>query len=219
MVQEVIEQPFVPAYRIPIRNKPEQRCPRLADAVSLLADRLDRLQDVYPHWRRFDAGAYFDLHKSQVDAMLRIEWLGATLDVTLHADLISPAFHNAERYWADKFCPAYHAMGQQEDAYTRNFWQYVLPAMQRRMQKAREEIAATGELLFQRGDMTFLVSACAPDERERHVGQLPTGDEDYASIFLDIPTLTLSRSFDLLEMGRRRERDQRSEIRSQRSEN
>ncbi len=176
---------------------------RLADAVALLAERLDRLPSAYHHWQMgesgFEAGAYFDLHPLQVEAMVRTEILGATLDVTLHADLLSPAFRSAERFWAEHFCPAYHASSPGgDDAYSENFRQHILPAMQRRLEMASSEIAAAGALLFERGDVTFLLAAAAPDERQRHLDHLPPGDEDWAPLFLQLPSLTLSRSFDRL---------------------
>lgn len=203
VVQNLLHRPFVPAYRVPLRGDSATRTTRLADAVALLAERLDRLPTAYPHWQRFDPGAYFDLRQPQVITMLRAERLGATLDITLQADLLSPAFRSAARFWAAEFCPAYHAAYDlQENAYTANFLQRALPGMQRRMRKAREEIAAAGELLFERGDTTFLAAAAALDERERHIRRLAASEEDLDLVMRDIPTLTLSRSFDLLEMGK-----------------
>jgi len=196
-----LEEPLVPAYRVPLRGPAEKQRRRLADAVALLAERLDRLARAFPHWTRFDPAAYFDLRPLQVKAMVRIERLGATLDVTIHADLLSPAFRSAERFWAAEFCPAYHASGGgPNDAFAQHFARRILPAMQRRMKQAREEIAEAGKLLFRRGDVTFLMAAAAPDERYRHLPQLPPGHEDLSLLFLKIPSLTLSRSFDLLEM-------------------
>jgi len=199
--QGFLGEALVPAYRVPIRGVQERTIQHLADAIALLADRLDRLQHAYTHWRQFESGAYFDLRPCQSGPLVRTERLGATLDVTLHADLLSPAFRTAERYWAREFCPAYHAASdKQDDPYTVHFFRRALPAMQRRMQLAREEISAAGELLYQRGDMTFLATASAPDERERHIQRFPPSEEDIALVFLEIPTLTLSRSFDLMEM-------------------
>ncbi len=199
--QIFLAQPLVPAYRVPSRRRLGERIVRLADAVGVLAERLDRLPDAYRHWQEFDAGAFFDLRPSQLGAMLRIERLGATLDVTLHADLLSPAFRSAERFWAQQFCPAYFAAGhssEDTDAFGHHFGKVVVPAMRRRLEVARLEIAAAGNLLYQRASMVFLVAAAAPDERERHVQQLPPGDEDLAGLFDRLPCLTLSRSIDLL---------------------
>lgn len=203
----LLSQPLAPAYRVPPHRRSDERRRRLADAVGLLAERLDRCAGAYGHWSVFDAGAFFDLRPRQVQALLRLETLGATLDLTLHADLLSPAFREAERFWAEQFCPAWHA-GQRhgDDAFGRHFRQQTLPAMQRRLEAAREELSAAGRLLFERGDVTFLLSAAAPDERQRHLLTLPPGDEDLALLFLDLPTLTLSRSFDLLEEGRQVDR-------------
>ena len=199
--QGFLDQVLVPAYRVPIRGPQERAIRQLADAVALLADRLERLQQAYSHWRKFDPGAYFDLRPCQAEPLVRTERLGATLDITLHADLLSPAFRTAERFWAREFCPAYHAASdKQDDPYTVHFFRRALPAMQRRMQLAREEISAAGELLFQRGDPTFLSTAAALDERERHIQRFPPSEEDIALVFLEIPTLTLSRSFDQLEI-------------------
>lgn len=203
----LLGQPLTPAYRVPLRGQRQDRLRRLADAVALLAERLDRCASAYGHWPVFDAGAFFDLRPCQVQALLRMEALGATLDLTLHADLLSPAFREAERFWAEQFCPAYHA-GQvhADDAFSRHFHQQTMPSMQRRLQAAAEDLAATGRLLFERGDVTFLVSAAAPDERQRHLLTLPPGDEDLAPLFQALPTLTLSRSFDLLEESRQVDR-------------
>jgi hypothetical protein len=200
--QAFLAQPLVPAYRIPARRRQGERISRLADAVALLAERLDRLPLAYQHWQVFDAGAFFDLRPAQLGAMLRIERLGATLDVTLHADLLSPAFRSAERFWAQQFCPAYYAAGHvhdSSDAFGHHFGKVVVPAMQRRLEMARSEIAAAGNLLYERAAIVFLVAAAAPDERERHVRQLSPGDEDLAGLFHKLPCLTLSRSFDLLD--------------------
>lgn len=195
--------PFVPAYRVPVRGASKSRIPRLADAVALLAERLDRLTEAYGHWSRFDAAAYFDLQPRQAHTLVRIERLGATLDVTLYADLLAPAFRGAERYWAEQFCPAYHAAGSdQNDAFSLHFQRHIVPAMRRRLQQAQEEIAAAGELLYRRGDVTFLSVAAAPDERSRHLHRLSPGDEDLTLLYLNLPTLTLSRSLDLLQIGR-----------------
>ena len=40
--QAFLRQPLVPAYRMPIRSRLEIRASRLADAIALLAERLDR---------------------------------------------------------------------------------------------------------------------------------------------------------------------------------
>lgn len=196
----LLSQPLVPAYSVPGRGRREECLGRLADAVALLAERLDRLPSAYGQWSVFDAGAYFDLRPLQVQTLLRMESLGATLDLTLHADLLSPAFRAAERFWAEHFCAAYHAGGRQvDDAFSQHFLKHTLPAMQRRLEAAGEEIGCAGRLLFERGDVTFLLAAAAPDERQRQLLTLPPGDEDLALLFLDLPSLTLSRSFDRLE--------------------
>lgn len=195
----LLEAPLVPAYHVPAHGRREQRVARLADAVALLAERLHRLPSAYRHWQHFDPGAYFDLRPPQVRAMVRSECLGATLDVTVYADLLSPAFRLAERFWAERFCPAYHAgRSPRDSAFAEHFTRQVLPAMERRIEQAREEITAAGELLFERGDVPFLLAAAAPDERERQLPILSSGDEDLLPLFRRIPSLTLARSFDLL---------------------
>ncbi len=188
----------MPAYRAPEQADKTVIARHIAEGVAILAERLRRLPRAYPHWHRFDPAAYFDLHPSQVDAMVRIEALGATLDVTIYADLLSPAFRRAERFWAREFCPAYFAAGQ-KDAFDVHFWQRILPAMQRRLQEAREEIALAGELLYSRGDVIFLAVSAASDERASHQHRIPD-DEALLTIYQDIPTLTLRRSYDILEM-------------------
>ena len=188
----------MPAYRAPERADKVIVARRIAAGVAILAERLRRLPGAYPHWHRFDPAAYFDLHPRQAEAMVRIETLGATLDVTLYADLLSPAFRRAERFWAREFCPAYFAAGQ-KDVFDAHFWQRILPAMQRRLQEAREEITLAGELLFSQGDVTFLSVSAANDERASHQHRIPD-DQELISLYHDIPTLTLRRSYDILEM-------------------
>ncbi len=189
----------MPAYRAPERAPREVVARRIAEGVALLAERLHRLPQAYPYWRPFDPAAYFDLYPEQVPALVRIERLGATLDVTLYADMLSPAFRRAERFWAQEFCPAYFAAGE-KDAFWQHFQQRTLPGMQRRLQEAREEIALAGEWLYQRGDMAFLSMAAAMDERGIHEHHLPDDDPDLIDLYHRLPTLTLSRSYDILEM-------------------
>ena len=191
----------MPAYRAPERGDPQVVARRIAEGVSILADRLHRLPHAYPHWHPFDPAAYFDLYPEQVPAVVRIDRLGATLDVTLYADLLSPAFRRAERFWAIEFCPAFFAAGQ-DDAFEQHFQQRTLPAMQRRLQDAREEIARVWEWLYQRGDIAFLAVSAALDERITHAHRLPEDDPGLIDLYYNLPTLTLSRSYDILEMIR-----------------
>ncbi|HID33775.1 MAG TPA: hypothetical protein EYP25_04265 [Anaerolineae bacterium] len=191
----------MPAYRAPERGDPQVVARRIAEGVSILADRLHRLPYAYPHWHPFDPAAYFDLYPEQVPALVRIDRLGATLDVTLYADLLSPAFRRAERFWATAFCPACFAAGQ-DDAFEQHFQQRTLPAMQRRLQEAREEIARVWEWLYQRGDIAFLAVSAALDERIIHAHRLPEDDPSLIDLYYNLPTLTLSRSYDILEMIR-----------------
>lgn len=208
MAEQFQNAKLVPSYHVPFHGERGHRTRRLADATALLAERLDRLPAVFPHWRRLDLCAYFDLRRPQAQAMLRWEQLGATLDVTIYADLLSPAFRTAERYWAREFCPAFHVAGHVLNAasvsatstFVSHFRRRVIPAMQRRLQTAVEEIAAAGELLFQRGDVTFLAAAAGHDERTRHLPWLPPDDAEAVTIFHRLPSLTLSRSFDLLDV-------------------
>ncbi|HFQ94974.1 MAG TPA: hypothetical protein ENK30_00215 [Anaerolineae bacterium] len=196
-----LQRPFVPAYRAPERGDPQVIVRRIAEGVSILAERLRRLPQAYPHWHPFDPAAYFDLYPEQVPAIVRIDRLGATLDVILYADLLSPAFRRAERFWAAEFCPAYFAAGR-DDAFAQHFQQRTLPAMQRRLQEAREEIARAAELLYGRDDVAFLAVSAALDERIAHEHRLPEDDPGLIDLYHSLPTLTLSRSYDILEMIR-----------------
>ncbi|HHB90985.1 MAG TPA: hypothetical protein ENK60_06715 [Anaerolineae bacterium] len=197
-----LQRPFVPAYRAPERGDPQVIARRIAEGVIILAERLHRLPKAYPHWHPFDPAAYFDLYPEQVPALIRIERLGATLDVTVYADLLSPAFRRAERFWATEFCPAYLAAGE-NDAFLHHFEQRTLPAMQRRLQEARDEIARAWDLLSRRDDITFLAVSAALDERITHLHRLPEDDPDLIDLYHTLPTLTLSRSYDILEMLKR----------------
>jgi len=198
VVAQCLNRPFVPAYRAPEHSDKRIIARRIAEGVGILAERLRRLPAAYPHWHRFDPAAYFDLRPEQVEAMVRIEALGATLDVTIYADLLSPAFRRAERFWAREFCPAYFVAGQ-KDVFDAHFWQRILPAMQRRLSEAREEISLAGETLFGQGDVTFLSVSAASDERASHQHRIPD-DETLIILYRDLPTLTLRRSYDILEM-------------------
>ena len=191
----------MPAYRAPERGDPLVIARRIAEGVSILADRLHRLPRAYPYWRPFDAASYFDLYPEQVQALVRMERLGATLDVTIYADLLSPAFRRAERFWATEFCPAFFAAGE-GDAFARHFQQRTLPGMQRRLQEARDEIALAAEILYQRDDIAFLAVSAALDERITHQHRLPEDDPALIDLYHRLPTLTLSRSYDILEMIR-----------------
>lgn len=194
--------PFVSAYYVPEHGSAAHRIQRLADAVAILAERLHRLQNALAYWRHFDAGAYFDLRPAQTRALVCFERLGAVIDITLYADLLSPAFRTAERFWGESYCPAYHAATQSPtDAFTQDFRLHTQPTMREYIRAAQEEIATAGNLLFQRGDVTFLAAAAAPDERQRHMSRHPLVETDLFPSFLQLPTLTLSRSFDLLEIG------------------
>jgi len=194
---------FVPAYSVSPQADARHRIHRLADAVAILAERLHRLQQALPYWRHLDAGVYFDFRPIQTQAIVHIERLGAALDVTLYADLLSPAFRLAEHYWATSYCPAYYAADQsRNDAFTQHFRQQAQPTMQAHLQTARHEIAAAGELLFQRGDISFLTAAAAPDEQQRHAAHLLRPENKLFLFSRHLPTLTLSRSFDLLEAGK-----------------
>ena len=199
IVDLYLHRPFVPAYRVPEYGERSLVARRIAESVAILAERLRRFSRSYPHWHRFDPVAYFDLFPDQAAALVRIDALGATLDITLYADLISPAFRRAERFWAQAFCPAWFASGR-NDAFDSHFYQRTLPAMQRRLQEARAEIALAGDMLYQRGDITFLASSAALDERTRHQHRLPAGDAAIRTLFHNIPTLTLRRSYDILEV-------------------
>ncbi len=191
----------MPAYRAPEQGPKDLIARRIAEGVALLAERLHRLPQAYPHWRPFDPAAYFDLYPEQVPALVRLERLGATLDVILYADMLSPAFRRAERFWALEFCPAYFA-AREDDAFQQHFQQRTLPGMQRRLQEAREEIALAGEWLYQQGNIAFLSMAAAMDERVTHEHRLPDDDPDLIDLYHRLPTLTLSRSYDILEMIR-----------------
>ncbi len=183
---------FVPAYRVAPHATAACRVRQLAAAVAILAERLRRLPEALPHWRHFDAGAYFDLRPLQTHYIVGMERLGATLDITIYADLLSPAFRAAESFWGRSYCPAYHAAGgTPDDAFARHFRQHTQPRMQALFAAARQEIGAAGELLFQRGDLTFLSAAAAPDVQGEHaISHALTGPRPF-------PTLTLTWSYEL----------------------
>lgn len=199
IVDLYLHRPFVPAYRAPEYGEQALVARRIANGVAILAERLRRFSRSYPHWHRFDPAPYFDLFPDQAAALVRIDVLGATLDITIYADMLSPAFRRAERFWAQAFCPAWFASGR-NDAFDSHFYQHTLPAMQRRLQEARAEIAQAGDILYRRDDITFLASSAALDERAAHQHRLPADDKAIRSLFHHIPTLTLRRSYDILEV-------------------
>ena len=191
----------MPAYRAPEQGDKHLIARRIAEGILILAERLQRLPRAYPHWHPFDPAAYFDLYPEQLPAVVRIDRLGATLDVTIYGDMLSPAFRRAERFWAREFCPAFFAAGE-NDAFAQHCQQRTLPAMQRRLQEAREEIELAWKILYERGDLLFLTHSAALDERIAHLHRLPEDDPSLLDLYHNLPTLTLGRSYDILEMIR-----------------
>lgn len=192
--------PCVPAYRVARGQPYHVQAERAARAVAILAERLVRLDDAYPAWDRFEAGPYFDLYPSQAGLLCRVQTEGEWVHVTLYPDLLVPAFRDAALAWrrcrllAERLRRV--AQGA-EDGQTPPLadWTSAEAALQQHLAEAQRIIAEATRLLYACGNMNFLFSHAAVEERlavaERCNG---TGAEVLANL-QEIPTLTLARSF------------------------
>lgn len=203
-----LEQTFaadslVPMYQIDTDGA-DAEAQSAAHVVSEIAERLRRLAAAYGEWTTFDAPAYFDLTAAQAARLVRISERVSTVYVIFFADLLLPAFRQAETFWADDFLPTYHITHPQHDvdtwAYAIYFQQHVQPKMVAYWHYLMDILQQTRSLLAD--DIGFLSTNCAPEERmrwRRAWERTPAAGLDMAlqPALNNIPTLSLAFEFPL----------------------
>jgi len=199
----------------------------------VLTDRLERLPQVWGEWEVFDAGAFFDLYPEQTEVLVDIQETHSRVRVTFFADVLVPAFREAEAYWLEQVVPALHVaqpalMGQGDfhwdaasETWARLMAQELAPAMETALYRAAHEIQRVREVLYEWGDVAFFVATAGMRERQRviHSGSAPLPPRLKERLHL-IPTLTLQLTFapNLTEkMTRRRIRMRQRRYRWRRS--
>ncbi len=219
--RQLLQRPLAPAYRISPKLAGEMRIKALARSIAVLADRLSRLPRAWREWDEFDAAAFFDLYPEQADVLVTIRESRSRVRVTLFADVLSPAFQDAETFWVEHVIPALHVaqpalFGPTDERVVERVeieWAELLageiaPEMDRRLYGAAQEIERVRDLLYDWGLVDFLVSSAAWKERYR-VAASRNGHVDsrlWERLRL-VPTLTLEIDFALVpERARLRRR-------------
>ncbi len=220
--QQLLRRPLAPAYRVRAQGEEEERARFLARSISVLVDRLSRLPRAWGEWEEFDAAAFFDLYPEQANVLLSIRETRSAVRVTAFADVLSPAFQEAETYWVEHVVPALHVAqpalfaragaGSEMDPVGET-WAEMLareigPEMERRLYRAAREIERARALLYEWGLVDFLITSAAREERYR-VAASRNGHVDarlWERLRL-VPTLTLEIAFSLVpESARLRRR-------------
>ena len=199
----LLAQDLVQAYRVD--SRPEQEASSAAQVVAQVLDRLQRLAGAYGEWQDFDPSAFFDLHPPQAEMLVQISERVSTVHVVFHADLLLPAFQEAERYWSRRFVPAYQAAAPSlrsgtGDAFAQTFGGEIQPGMVERWQRLVAVIQAARSILVD--DLSFLVATGGESERYRwrRAWQMDAPaplDPALLPDFDQLPTLTLALTFPL----------------------
>lgn len=159
--------PLVPAYRVDDDLPAGDQQRQAAQAVSELAQKLERLSDAYSKWSAFEVGPYFDLYPLHAARFCRFEETQHTMRVRLYADLLLPAFRRAERYWVETFLPAYHAgAGGDDSAFRASLLTEVMPELAVRLDAAEHAIQGVLDLLS--ASVTVLNFLGGLEERIQH---------------------------------------------------
>jgi hypothetical protein len=163
----------VPAYRVPACKDPDREAKALAAAVSVLAERTVRLENVYGYWNPFEPGPYFDLRAPHAALMCEVEESGSLVHVRLYADLLSPSFRAAERFCVEEFLPALRAARSHSDpaatALIHELRDRLWPALRDKIERAEWVIERAAERLTQAGHVSFIVTWGAAEERRRTI--------------------------------------------------
>ena len=219
--QQLLQRPLAPAYRVRAGGADEDRARFLARCVNVLADRLARLPRAWGEWDEFDAPAFFDLYPEQAEVLLSIRQTRSAVRVTVYADVLSPAFQEAETYWVEHVVPALHvaqpalfahagpaSLDGVGEAWAEMLAREIGPEMERRLYRAAREIERARGLLYEWGLVDFLITSAAWEERYR-VAASRNGHVDarlWERLRL-VPTLTLEIAFSLVpESARLRRR-------------
>lgn len=204
--------PLVPAYQVDGDLTLAEQAERAVLAMVELSQKLFRLEEAYPNWSLFEPGPFFDLYPGHLHDFCRAEETRRAVRVRLYADLLLPAFRDAERYWVDSFLPAYHAghNGDVLDAFWAHLVEEAVPTMERLLEQAEQVIAQTLHLLRDRLDVLAYLGGL--EERIQHRPQPGASLAPGLSPALQrlpraTPTLTLDALFprpveDLLERKR-----------------
>ncbi len=206
--RRLLERPLVPAYRVPSGLSVEAQRERVARVINLLADRLARVPKVWHEWDVFDVEGFFDLYPAQAEVLVEIQETRSQVIVTLYADVLCPAFQEAEIFWSERVVPALHVAqpalfsrnGQPadpaSDAWVEELAHHLAPEMETHLYRAAEEMNAIRDILYRWGSVDFLVTSAAREERERITrsldGQVATRVWERLRL---VPTLTLQLAF------------------------
>ncbi|NOZ27205.1 MAG: hypothetical protein GXP39_04010 [Chloroflexi bacterium] len=192
---------LVPAYRVPDSCDVAREARILANAVSILAERVVRLESVYGHWHPFEPGPYFDLRSPHAALMCQVEESGSLVHVRLYADLLSPSFRAAERFCMEQFLPALRSahVSSSPGAITRMYElrDRIWPALYERLERAEQVLRGAADILTETGHVCFLIAWGAIEERRRTI----SGNHAAS------PTLTLDFTFPLPLRRRPRRRE------------
>ena len=206
--KQLRSRPLVPAYRVPTQRGETAKLHALARIVNVLADRLARLPRAWTEWDTFDPGAFFDLYPEQVEVLVSVYQTRHQVQVTVYADVLMPAFQEAEIYWTETVVPALHvaqpalfgrANGHTDPAsetWARLLAENIGPEMEQHLYRAAQEIQRVRDLLYEWGVVDFLVTSAAREERYR-VARSHNGHVDartWKRLQL-MPTLTLQLTF------------------------
>lgn len=165
--------PLVPAYQVDPNLAVVDQPQRAAQAVLELALKLERLEDAYSNWAKFESGPYFDLYPTHAARLCRAEETRSVLRVRLYCDLLLPAFRHAERYWVETFLPAYHAGSgatnqavDESNAFRAYLLDEAMPELARRLHAAEQAIQGTLDILSD--SITVLNCLGGLEERIQH---------------------------------------------------
>lgn len=134
-----------------------------------VAERLRRLNSAYGAWRHFDPGAYFDLTEPQTARLVRVAERVTSVHVTFFADMLLPAFQDAEAYWQEEYWPQYRRLrahltnGAAPLDPVMTFADHVQPEMAARWTRLLLVSARTRRLL--RDELSFWAANGGADER------------------------------------------------------
>ncbi len=182
-----------------------QEAQAAAQVVDQIMDRLRRMTGAYGEWHSFDTCAFFDLFPYQAELLVQVSERVSTVHVVVYADLLLPAFQTAERFWSQRFLPAYQAAGpalreERGGPFAHTFRIEVQPRMVALWQHTLAVVHATRSIVTQ--DLSFLAASGGEAERYRwrNAWQIPPPGHLHPALLPDLdalPTLTLSATFPL----------------------
>ncbi|MCB0045719.1 MAG: hypothetical protein KDD92_09830 [Caldilineaceae bacterium] len=195
---------LTPMYRVR-GETPEAEAAAAAGAMGELIERIRRLSQAYGEWRRFDAGAYFDLTAEQTANLLYLRERVNTVHLRFAADLLLPSLRTALDFWAAEYAPARMALAAAIHAGAPD----RLPAQHRRdaiashmgvlWQRTEAAVILTRELLAD--DIGYMSMRGAEDERARwrayNAEEVSAPAEEFSPGSAAVPSLTLIFDFPL----------------------